>query len=94
VRETLPVLGISPSIFELIATSEITGTNKPDPAAFEFILSRTGLPAGAHLMVGDREDVDIEPAKSVGMHTCLVWGKGRISEYSLPSVYDVPLILE
>lgn len=88
--------------FQEIVTSEIVGANKPDPAGFLYIMKKTGLPAAAHLMVGDREIVDLEPAKKLGMQTCLVtWGEGYAElptsgasvDVSIPTVYDLPSVL-
>ncbi len=57
-------------------TSEIVGDNKPSPKGFQYILSQTGLLPQEHLMIGDRVDVDLQPAKKLGMRTCLVtWGR-------------------
>jgi putative hydrolase of the HAD superfamily len=90
IKQSLSVLGISPELFELIGSSEITGTNKPDPQAFTFMIGKTGFAAASCLMVGDRDEVDIIPAKAAGMKTCFVWGKSRIADLSLPRVYDLP----
>lgn len=100
-EKTLIGLGIEDS-FEEIVTSETVGANKPDPAGFVYIMKKTGLPPAAHLMVGDREVVDLAPAKKLGMHTCLVtWGEGfeelpktkESVDIAVPTVYDVPNIL-
>lgn len=75
-KKTSEVLGITPDTFEEYVTSEVVGVNKPNPHGFQYILKKTGLPPEAHLMVGDRESVDLAPAKKLGMHTCLVaWEK-------------------
>ncbi len=89
--ETLKVLGIAPEIFEEIVTSETIGVTKPDDKGFRYIMKKTGLPPAAHLMVGDRELVDLAPAKKLGMHTCLVWNetKSAFADVTLPTVYDV-----
>lgn len=99
--KTADGLGIA-DYFEEIVTSEVVGENKPDPAGYLYILKKTGLPAAAHLMVGDREVVDLEPAKKLGMQTCLVtWGggfeelpkTGASVDISIPTVYNLPEIL-
>jgi HAD superfamily hydrolase (TIGR01549 family) len=89
--ETLQVLGISPDIFKEIVTGETVGVTKPDEKGFRYIMEKTKLPAGAHLMIGDREAVDLAPAKNLGMHTCLVWSdkKSEIADITIPTVYDV-----
>src|SRR3989344_1338642 len=66
-EETLITLGLSINIFSEIVTSEIVGVNKPHDAGFRYILKKTGLPPNEHLMIGDREIVDLVPAKNLGM---------------------------
>jgi len=90
-KESLLVLGIPVDTFEEFVTAETIGVTKPDPAGFVYIMKKTGLPARAHLMIGDRELVDIAPAKKLGMHTCLVWNHtpSVVADVTLPTVYDV-----
>lgn len=94
-EETLAVLGVPKETFMEIVTSEQAGENKPSDKGFRYILGKTVLPAGSHLMIGDRESVDIVPAKKLGMHTCLVWSdtKSSIADVTLPSVYEIQNIL-
>lgn len=94
-EETLVVLGLNKNIFEEIVTSEVTGVNKPHEAGFKYILGKTRLPAATHLMIGDREQVDIIPAKKLGMKTCLVWSdaNSEVADMTLTSVYEVRKIL-
>lgn len=89
--ETLRVLGISPTIFEEMVTSEIVGVTKPHPDGFVYILKKTGLAPDKHLMIGDREAVDLAPAKSLGMKTCLVWSDtpSDVADVTIKSVYMV-----
>jgi HAD superfamily hydrolase (TIGR01549 family) len=92
-QQTLTNLGLSTSIFERIITPEDTGKSKPDPAPFQFLLKLTGLPASQHVYIGDRDKVDIEPAKKLGIKTILVWGTSKIADVSLPTVYEVVKVL-
>lgn len=94
-KETLDVLGIPVETFEEFVTAETVGVTKPDPAGFLYIMKKTGLPPNAHLMIGDRELVDIVPANNLGMHTCLVWSetKSAIADVTLPTVYDIVTVL-
>ena len=94
-KETLPVLGISPDTFELFVTSEIVGKTKPSPDGFQYILNYTKLPADQHLMIGDRDLVDLAPAQALGMHTCLVWSNtpGPHADITLPTTYDIASVL-
>lgn len=91
IEDTLKILGVDKNIFAEIVTSEVSGENKPSEAGFRYIMKKTELPAAAHMMIGDREPVDIVPAKALGMHTCLVWGeeKSEIADITLPSVYQL-----
>lgn len=92
IEETLQVLGIPVQTFTQIITSEVSGENKPDDRGFRYIMNKSGLTAPAHLMIGDRESVDIVPAKNLGMHTCLVWSdtKSDVADLTLPTVYKLP----
>lgn len=94
-EETLVTLGLSKDVFEEIVTSETVEVNKPHDAGFRYILKKTNLPAHEHLMIGDRETVDLVPAKNVGMKTCLAWSgiKSSVADVTIPTVYDVPTIL-
>lgn len=88
-EEALDVLGVPRGTFEEIVTSEISGENKPSEKGFLYILNKTKLPPGQHLMIGDREKVDIEPARALGMQTCFItWGQPPVA-----SVYDVAQLL-
>ena len=91
----LEVLGISIDTFRDIVTSEIVGVNKPQPQGFLYVMKESGLPANAHIMIGDREAVDLEPAKKLGMHTILVWSDSQssIADVTLRSVYDIAGVL-
>lgn len=98
VTEGLAVLGLSASLFEEIVTSEVVGVNKPQLDGFRYIIEKTGLPPHAHLMIGDREAVDLTPAKAVGMQTCLVsWGtttpKTDHVDSVIEDIYTLPKLL-
>ncbi len=94
-KETLVMLGVPPETFEEMVTSETVRVTKPSEAGFRYILSKTKLPPADHLMIGDREAVDLAPAKKLGMKTCLVWSdtSSVIADATLPTVYDVANIL-
>ncbi len=72
--------------FDLVLASAEAGVEKPNPAIFEMALRRAGcLPENA-VMVGDRLDNDILPAKQLGMKT--VWVKQGFAAYQ--SASDIP----
>ena len=95
ISDALKALGITPSTFEEIVTSEIVGVNKPDESGFRYIMEKTGMSAARHLMIGDREAIDIAPAKNVGMKTCLVWRRepSMLADITIPTIYDITQIL-
>ena len=57
--------------FDVLATSAELGIAKPDPKIFEKALEMAGCRPQEAVMVGDRLDNDIRPAKALGMQT--VW---------------------
>ena len=65
--------------FEVIAASAGIGCAKPDKEIFESAFKLAGCTARQSVMVGDRLDNYIIPAKSVGMKT--VWVKSGLAKY-------------
>ena len=68
--ERLAAWGLMQHIDLVIASAE-EGVAKPDPAIFRIALERAGCAPEEAVMIGDRLDNDIAPAKAVGMRT--VW---------------------
>ena len=90
-KETLQYLGLDLSMFAFFVTAETVGVTKPNPAGFHYVLEHTGLPAAAHMMIGDREKVDLVPAHGLGMKTCLI-GEAppdTIADLVIPTLYDI-----
>lgn len=58
--------------FEVICASAEEGVDKPDPELFRRALTRAGCAPGDAVMIGDRTDNDVAPAKSLGMQTVLI----------------------
>lgn len=79
---TLEIIGIEKTWFTHIITGDDVKERKPALDGYNLIVKESGLPANSILYVGDRINVDILPAKSVGMKTCLVWGKSDEADYS------------
>ena len=67
----------------LIVTSDQEGAAKPDPRIFEAALQRADCPAERCVMIGDRLDNDIAPAKKLGFKT--IWVKQELSTYTSPT---------
>lgn len=76
-KERLERYGILHFFDEVVASAE-EGISKPDQRIFEIALQRANCLPGEAVMIGDRLDNDILPAKALGMKT--VWvkqGPGR-----------------
>lgn len=65
--------------FDLVIASAEEGCAKPDKRIFEIALERSCCPARSAVMVGDRIDNDIVPAKALGMRT--IWIKQGFGQY-------------
>ena len=72
--------------FDVVVTSAEAGVAKPDKAIFELALSLAGCKPEESIMVGDRLDNDIQPAKAMGMNT--VWIKQGLAMLQSPSLED------
>ena len=70
--------GIRKYIDVIIASAE-EGVAKPDKRIFEIALKKAGCKAEKAVMVGDRIDNDIVPAKEMGMKT--IWIKQGMGKY-------------
>ncbi len=57
---------------EVRAISEIIGLRKPDPAIYRWAMEEAGCEPREAVMVGDRLDNDIAPARAVGLWTILL----------------------
>ena len=58
--------------FNVVVASAEAGVAKPDPAIFRMALERAGCTPAQTVMVGDRMDNDVAPAKALGMHSVRV----------------------
>lgn len=65
--------------FDIIAASAEIGHAKPDKKIFEKAFELAGCTAEESVMVGDRLDNDIFPAKELGMKT--IWIRNGLSKY-------------
>lgn len=92
-EKTVFLLGLQKVKFDPVVTPDTSGVMKPDEGAFKMVLEKTGLKPSEHLFVGDREGVDIVPAKKLGMQTCFVWGKSGMADISIETVYDLDDIM-
>ena len=69
------------SFFSVCLSSTEMGIAKPDPEIFRIALEQAGCRPRDAVMVGDRIDNDIKPAKSLGMQTVrILQGVGRLQK--------------
>lgn len=85
ITEVCHILNIDELIFTHVLSGDDVKKRKPDEEGFEKMVQLSNLPANEILYVGDRIDVDIKPAHSIGMRTCLVWASSDVADYSAPS---------
>ena len=64
---------------DLVVASAEEGVAKPDKRIFEIALERSKCKPDRAVMIGDRIDNDIVPAKSLGMHT--IWIKQGFGQF-------------
>jgi FMN phosphatase YigB (HAD superfamily) len=69
--EDFRLLGMAPYIDDIV-TSVDAGHLKPHPAVFEMAMRVARTPAERCVVIGNREENDIEPALALGMKTILV----------------------
>ncbi|MFT3950519.1 MAG: HAD family hydrolase [Oscillospiraceae bacterium] len=83
--ERLHGFGIG-GLIDLVIASAEEGMAKPDPRIFRLALERAHCPPERAVMIGDRLDNDIYPAKALGMKT--VWVKQGFARFSSPSTAE------
>lgn len=77
-KERLKRYGIL-HFFDVIVASAEEGVSKPDHRIFEIALQHANCLPEEAVMIGDRLDNDIAPAKAIGMNT--VWVKQGLGQY-------------
>lgn len=77
-KERLKRYGIL-HFFDVIVASAEEGVAKPDHRIFEIALQQANCLPEEAVMIGDRLDNDIAPAKAIGMNT--VWVKQGLGQY-------------
>ena len=65
--------------FDVCVSSGDVGISKPDPAIFHMALEQAGCAPTEAVMIGDRLDNDVRPAKALGFRTVrILQGPGRL----------------
>jgi putative hydrolase of the HAD superfamily len=77
------------SFFEIWGISDDLGLQKPDPELFRHAIATAAVDAARTVMVGDRLDYDMEPAKLAGMRTVWVL-RGEAPDEPTPEQLGVP----
>ena len=72
--------------FDVIVSSAEIGYAKPEREIFEKAFEMAGCMAEESVMVGDRLDNDMLPAKDIGMKT--VWMKSGLAKYQTSEIAD------
>jgi len=88
VRVALERDGLVP-FFDTMGVSDDLGLHKPDPALFARTLEIAGVEPERTVMVGDRLDYDVRPAKATGMRTVWVL-RGEAPDDPTPMQLEVP----
>ncbi|MBN1296208.1 HAD-IA family hydrolase [bacterium] len=73
--------------FETIVISGATPWHKPDPDLYRYAMTRLKVAPENIIMVGDRLDWDIKPAKELGMQTIFLDPKPVLIESNQASLY-------
>ena len=68
----LQELGLSDA-FDIVVNPETFGVKKPNPLVFEKTLEVLGVPADRAVMIGDKLDRDVLPAREAGLSAVHVW---------------------
>ena len=79
----LKQLTIPAADFTHILSGDDVSERKPGLEGFHKMVELSGVPANQIMYVGDRVDVDVKPAKQVGMQTCLIYGESSEADYSV-----------
>jgi HAD superfamily hydrolase (TIGR01549 family) len=74
--------------FKHIVISDMVGYHKPDPKIFQHAVELTGAKPEQCLMVGDRIDNDVRPAKMVGMRAVWLNMNYRLMDYQPADDYE------
>lgn len=78
-REKLDRLGWADVFDAVVVTGELE-TRKPDPAAFDALVTALDVPAAETVYVGDRPDRDVHGAADAGLRTVQVLGPGETAD--------------
>jgi putative hydrolase of the HAD superfamily len=78
--------------FTYVLSGDDIPERKPALHGFRKMIELSNLPPNEVMYVGDRVDVDIKPAKQLGMTTCLVYSQSDEADYSVESFPELTTI--
>ncbi|MEK7582898.1 MAG: HAD family hydrolase [Patescibacteria group bacterium] len=89
IPKMLSLIAIEQSWFTHVLSGDDIKERKPALDGFYKMIELSQLPAKDLMYVGDRVDVDLKPAKAVGIQTCLMWGKSEETDFSCEKFEDL-----
>lgn len=96
VKNVLTSLGVE-AVFDENIFEGTGDARKESGAAFERVLNKFQIDPNECVMIGDQENMDIDPANAAGLVTVYVNKSGQKSSkaaFSIKSIFDLPHILE
>ena len=94
IDRTLKTVNIDPSWFTHILSNYDISEPKPNLEGFQLMIERSGANPDELIFVGDREDVDILPAKKLGIKTVMVWGRSDEADQSFNDFAELKSLVE
>lgn len=94
VERKLTYLGLDYKDFDPRIYCYDQGWVKPEPAPFLAAIEDLNVSPEEIVYVGDREDIDIEGARAVGMKTIFVGGESKLADHSCKTVHDIQTVLQ
>lgn len=93
--KVLNALGVDEKAYDLLVTSD-DSPPKPLPEGYQKILTHFGVQSHEAIYVGDRYEVELLPARRLGMRTALIGKAGSPvqSDYVLDSIFDLYALLQ
>ena len=92
-HKKLEALDIRPGAFALRLYAYSPHNNRLDGSAYRHVAEELGIPLHQLMFVGDRESVDILPAKALGLKTAIVNAISPHADYQLNQIYDLEELL-
>jgi len=85
----LSALGLPLSTFSAIYATYELPVIKPDLQVFQHVIKQTSFSPHQHLMVGDQIELDILPAKAVGMRTVFIGAQQNAADVCFATAHGV-----